>query len=109
MIAEAIDRTLAAVAEPHRRRVVDLLRERPRRAGELAAAVGLSPAALSRHLRVLRSAGVVEESHPELDARVRVYALRSEPVAGLRAWLDATEALWVQQLGAFKAHVERET
>lgn len=107
MTAEAIDRTLAAVAEPHRRRVVDLLRERPRRAGELAAAVGLTPAALSRHLRVLRSSGLIEESHPELDARVRVYALRSAAVAGLRAWLDATENLWVDQLAAFKAHVER--
>jgi DNA-binding transcriptional ArsR family regulator len=107
MIAEAIDRTLAAVAEPHRRRVVDLLRERPRRAGELAAAVGLTPAALSRHLRVLRTSGLVEESHPELDARVRVYALRAAPVAGLRAWLDATEQLWMEQLAAFKAHVER--
>ena len=105
MTAEAIDRTLAAVAEPHRRRVVDLLRERPRRAGELAAAVGLSPAALSRHLRVLRASGLVEESHPELDARVRVYALRAEPVAGLRAWLDETEVLWSRQLRAFKAHV----
>jgi DNA-binding transcriptional ArsR family regulator len=105
--AEAIDRTLAAIAEPHRRRVVDLLRERPRRAGELAAAVGLTPAALSRHLRVLRASGLVQESHPELDARVRVYALRTAPVAGLRAWLDATEQLWVDQLGAFKAHVER--
>jgi len=105
--AEAIDRTLAAVAEPHRRRVVELLRERPRRAGELAVAVGLTPAALSRHLRVLRTSGLVEESHPELDARVRVYTLRAEPVAGLRAWLDATEELWARQLIAFKAHVER--
>ena len=104
----AIDRTLAAVAEPHRRRVVELLRERPRRAGELAAAVGLSPAALSRHLRVLRGSGLVEESHPELDARVRVYALRAEAVAGLRAWFDETEALWTRQFGAFQAHLERE-
>ena len=107
MIAETIDRTLAAVAEPHRRRIVDLLRERPRRAGELASAVGLSPAALSRHLRVLRTSGLVEESHPKIDARVRVYALRAAPVAGLRAWLDATEQLLVDQLAAFKVHVER--
>jgi len=106
VIAETIDRTLAAVAKPHRRRIVDLLRERPRRAGELASAVGLSPAALSRHLRVLRTSGLVEESHPKLDARVRVYALRAAPVAGLRAWLDATEQLWVDQLAAFKVHVE---
>ena len=57
--------------------------------------------------RGLRTSGLVEESHPELDARVRVYALRAEPVAGLRAWLDATEQLWMEQLAACKAHVER--
>ena len=64
-----------------------MLRERPRRAGELAAAVGLSAPAMSRHLRTLRASGLVEESHPELDARVRVYALRPGPMAELKAWL----------------------
>ena len=106
MTAEALDRTLAAVAEPHRRRVVEMLRERPRRAGELAAAVGLSAPAMSRHLKVLRDGGIVAESHPELDARVRVYALRPGPMAELKAWLERTEELWSQQLAAFKAHVE---
>jgi DNA-binding transcriptional ArsR family regulator len=76
-MSASVDRTLAALADPHRRRVVDLLRERPHRAGELAEAVGLTPPAMSRHLRALRQSGLVEESHPEFDARVRVYALRS--------------------------------
>jgi DNA-binding transcriptional ArsR family regulator len=104
--AAAIDRTLAALADPYRRQVVDLLRERPRRAGELAAAIGLSPPAMSRHLRTLRSSGLIAETHPEFDARVRVYALKPGPMAELKAWLEQTEELWTQQLAAFKAHIE---
>jgi DNA-binding transcriptional ArsR family regulator len=102
----AIDRTLAALADPARRRVVDLLRERPHRAGELASATGLSAPAMSRHLRALRATGLVEESHPEFDARVRIYRLKPGPMAQLKAWLDDTERLWTLQLAAFKAHVE---
>lgn len=63
---------------------------------------------MSRHLRVLRRSGLVEETHPEFDARVRIYALRAAPIAGLRAWLDQTERLWTEQLAAFKAHLERD-
>ena len=99
-----IDRTLAALADPARRQVVELLRERPHRAGELAVATGLSAPAMSRHLRALRTGGLVEESHPAFDARVRIYRLRPEPMAQLRTWLDETE-----QLAAFKAHLESET
>ena len=105
--ALAIDRTLAALADPARRRVVDLLRERPHRAGELASAAGLSAPAMSRHLRALRKTGLVEESHPEFDARVRIYALRSAPMAELRAWLDTAERAWSEQLAAFAEHVRR--
>jgi DNA-binding transcriptional ArsR family regulator len=94
LIAKAqVDRVLAALADPHRRRVVELLRERPRRAGELAAALGLNPSALSRHLRTLRANGLVDESHPGFDARVRVYRLRPKPMAQLRNWLQETERL----------------
>jgi DNA-binding transcriptional ArsR family regulator len=102
-----LDRTLAALADPHRRQVVELLRERPRRAGELADALSVSPSVMSRHLRVLRESDVVEETHPEFDARVRIYSLRSGAMADLRSWLDAVEAGWAQQLLALKAHVER--
>jgi DNA-binding transcriptional ArsR family regulator len=101
-----IDRTLAALADPARRQVVELLRERPRRAGELATATGLSAPAMSRHLRALRTSGLVEESHPQFDARVRIYRLRPEPMAQLKTWLDETEQLWTQQLAAFKTHLE---
>ncbi len=103
-----IDRTLAALADPHRRQVVDLLSRRPRPAGELAREIGLTPPAMSRHLRALRESGLVEESHPAFDARVRIYALRPEPMTHLLHWLEETERLWSQQLLAFKAHLETE-
>ena len=101
-----VDRILAALADPHRRRVVELLRERPRRAGELADALGLRPPALSRHLRTLRASGLIEESHPGFDARVRVYTLRPQPMEHLKSWLQDTERLWSKQLSGFRAHVE---
>ena len=62
---------------------------------------------MSRHLRVLRECGLVEESHPGFDARVRIYRLRPAPIAELRAWLELTEQLWSDELAAFKAHLER--
>ena len=101
-----LDRTLAALADPHRRRVVDLLAERPRAAGELARALDLTAPAMSRHLKTLRESGLVEESHPEFDARVRIYALRPEPMVHLLNWLAEAERLWSEQLLAFKAHLE---
>ncbi|MFZ1988408.1 MAG: metalloregulator ArsR/SmtB family transcription factor [Alphaproteobacteria bacterium] len=103
---EAVDRTLAALADPHRRRVVDLLRERPRAAGDLAAAAGLSPPAMSRHLKTLRQSGLVEEARDEFDSRVRIYRLRHEAMDDLKAWLAQTEAMWTRQLAAFKTHVK---
>jgi DNA-binding transcriptional ArsR family regulator len=106
--AAAIDVTLAALADPHRRQVVELLRAGPRPAGEIAKAVGLAPPALSRHLRTLRRSGLVEESHPDFDARVRVYALKPQPMAELRGWLEETERMWAGQLGALKAYLEKD-
>jgi DNA-binding transcriptional ArsR family regulator len=102
-----LDRTLAALADPHRRGVVDLLRQGPRAAGDLAQAVGVTAPAMSRHLRTLRESGLVELSHPEFDARVRVYALRPGPMIDLMRWLEETERLWSDQLAAFKAHLEK--
>lgn len=102
-----VDQTLAALADPIRRQVVDLLRERPRRAGELSDALALSPPAMSRHLKVLRSGGLIEEDHAGEDARVRVYRLRPEPFQGLRSWVMDVERFWTGQLDAFKEHAER--
>ena len=101
-----LDATFAALAEPTRRRVIELLRERPRRASELAAAAGASGPAMSRHLRVLRNSGLVREERVDHDARVHVYRLRREPFVTLEAWLDEVQAVWTDQLDAYRAHVE---
>lgn len=104
---DGLDRTLAALADPHRRQAVELLRAQPRRAGELAAALGLPAPTMSRHLRALRECGLIAETHPPFDARVRIYSLRPEPMAHLKQWLEETERLWSLQLAAFKAHLEQ--
>ena len=102
-----IDKTFAALADPHRRHAVELLVERPRRAGELADELGLPAPAMSRHLRLLKQCGLVEETHPEFDARVRIYTLKDGAMAELKRWLAHTEAMWAAQLSSFKAHVEK--
>lgn len=102
-----LDRTLAAIAHPQRRRVVELLRAGPLSAGELSRAVGLPAPAMSRALRTLREADLVAESHPAHDARVRIYELRTCRMAELRDWLSEMDALWAEQLLAFKRHLER--
>jgi len=106
-LTESIDRILAALADPHRRRAVELLVERPRRAGELARALDLPAPALSRHLRLMKGCGLVEESHPEFDARVRIYSLKDGAMTDLKHWLANTERMWTTELTAFKAHVEK--
>ena len=108
MVAGASDvaSLLRALADPARLRVVELLSEAPRRAGELADDLGLPAPTMSKHLRALLDAGiVVDERRPE-DARVRVFRLRQESVVAVRAWLDQIQAHWDEQLGSFKAHVE---
>ncbi|HEX3396742.1 MAG TPA: metalloregulator ArsR/SmtB family transcription factor [Steroidobacteraceae bacterium] len=107
MSASNLDRTLAALADPHRRRVIDLLRERPHRAGELAEAMRLSFPAMSRHLRTLRRGGLVEEDRDEFDSRVRIYHLRPEAIGALRTWLAETDALWARQLAGLKSHLQK--
>lgn len=105
--AEKLDETFTALADPTRRKVIELLRKKPQRAGDLALAFDMVPPAMSRHLRVLRTTGLVEESGLPGDARVRVYRLRAEPFSELRGWLDEIEAFWTDQLSAFKAHAEQ--
>jgi DNA-binding transcriptional ArsR family regulator len=103
----SLDATFAALSDPTRRAAVDLLRRAPRRAGELAEALAMSPPAMSRHLRVLRACGLVEEERPAADARVRLLRLRPEPFDELHRWLDEVESFWAGQLEAFRVHVER--
>jgi DNA-binding transcriptional ArsR family regulator len=101
-----VDRVFEVLADPTRRQVVQLLGEGPQRAGRLAAAVGVSSPAMSRHLRILLEAGLVADERVPDDARVRVFRLNPEPVVAVQAWLDQVQAHWRDQLGAFKTHVE---
>lgn len=105
--AAALDAVLSALADPHRRKVVDVLRGGPQRAGDLSRLVGLSAPAMSRHLRQLKTCGLVAETHPEYDSRVRIYALKTQPLGELKSWLEQTERLWADQLASFKKHLER--
>ena len=79
---------IEALADPVRRQVVELLGGGPRRAGEIAAETGMSAPAISRHLRVLLEALVIEDERLDADARARVFRLRPQSIAAARAWLD---------------------
>jgi DNA-binding transcriptional ArsR family regulator len=103
---QAVDELFAALADPTRRRVVELLGTRPRRPSELAHQLGTSAPVMSRHLRILLRAGLVDDERVSDDARARVFRLRSEQVAAVQAWLDQVQAHWTEQLGAFRRHVE---
>jgi DNA-binding transcriptional ArsR family regulator len=95
-----------ALADPTRRAVLDLLKTGPHRAGELSDALGLAPPLLSRHLRVLRHAGLIADEEPPDDARVRLYRLQPAALSPLREWIDELESFWSDQLQAFKQHAE---
>ena len=97
---------LQALSDPVRLRVVEILSEGPRRAGELAVEAGVSAPVMSKHLRTLLQAQVVSDHRPADDARVRMFSLRPQGMVALGAWLDQLRAHWDEQLGSFKAHVE---
>ena len=96
----------SVLADPTRRRVLELLSDKPRRAGELAAAAGTSPPVMSRHLRILLEGGLVTDERTPDDARARVFRLRPEPMRDVQAWLDQLQAHWNEQLASFKRHME---
>ncbi|MGE3285426.1 MAG: ArsR/SmtB family transcription factor [Pseudonocardia sp.] len=95
-----------AVAEPHRRQILDRLRTREHTVGELVEDLGLSQPGVSKHLRVLREAGVVQV---RVDAQRRVYALRPDALAELHRWLEPYRQLWSAQLDALERHLEGES
>lgn len=101
-----LDSTLNALADPARRKVVHLLREGPRRSSELASALKTTRPSMSRHLRVLRGAGLIAQETPKSDARVRMVRLERAPLDQLRRWIDEVEAFWSDQLEGFRAHAE---
>lgn len=109
MLVSAVDvaTVMRALADPDRLRVVELLSQAPRRAGELANDLGVPPPTISKHLRILLEAGIVADERRPEDARVRIFRLRHESVVSMRAWLDQIQAHWDEQLGSFKTHVER--
>jgi DNA-binding transcriptional ArsR family regulator len=104
--AQRLDDAFGALADPTRRRVIELLGRAPHRASDLARAVDASRPGMSRHLRVLREAGLVREEGDERDARARVYTLEREAFGGVKGWLDDVESFWADQLASLREHVE---
>jgi len=94
-----------ALADPARLRIVQLLGDAPRRPGELAAAVGVSAPAMSRHLRALLEAGIVTDERVSRDARLRYFRLRRQSMVSVQAWLDQLQANWTEQLASYQQHV----
>lgn len=95
--------SFAAVAEPTRREILDLLRDGERPVGELVDRLGMSQPAVSKHLRVLRQSGLVEVRP---DAQRRLYRLRPEPLADIDAWLAPYRQMWTRSLDRLDQHLE---
>ena len=95
--------TFEVVAEPRRRQILDLLRDAERPVGELVDSLALTQPAVSKHLRLLRDAGLVEV---RVDAQRRFYRLRPEPLTELDAWLAPYRALWADSLDALERHLD---
>ena len=91
------------LAEPNRRQILDLLRDAERPVGELVAALGVSQPAVSKHLRVLRDAGLVES---RTDAQRRVYRVRSEPLRAIDEWLAPYREQWDRALDNLEQHLD---
>ena len=98
--------TYAALAEPSRRRILDLLRGGERSVSELVARVGLSQPGVSKHLRVLREAGLVDVRR---EGRTRWYRLRAGPLSEVDRWLEPYRAHWSAQLDNLERHLEENT
>jgi DNA-binding transcriptional ArsR family regulator len=95
--------TFELLAEPTRRRILDLLLERARPVGELVDLLGLSQPGVSKHLRALREGGLVR-ARP--DAQRRIYEVRPEPLADVDAWLEPYRRLWADRLDALERHLD---
>lgn len=93
----------AALAEPHRRQILDLLRHRERTVTELVRRLGISQPGVSKHLRLLREAGLV---HVRPEGRRRWYGLQAEPLAEVDQWLEPYRAYWSSRLDALEHHLE---
>ena len=96
--------TFELLAEPNRRRILDLLRDGERPVGELVDRLSMSQPAVSKHLRVLRDSGLVDV---RVDAQRRVYRLRPVPLREVDAWIEAYRRLWDQRLDRLGRHLQR--
>jgi DNA-binding transcriptional ArsR family regulator len=99
-----MDAVLHALADPSRRTVLEILRDHPASAGELAEALPIARPGVSRHLRVLREAGLVEVRQ---DAQRRIYTLRPEALVEVDEWLGDYRRLWENRLGALHTEIAR--
>jgi DNA-binding transcriptional ArsR family regulator len=97
--------TFEILAEPNRRLILDLLRERERSVGELVEHLALSQPGVSKHLRVLREAGLVEVRH---DAQRRLYGLRAEPLAEIDTWIEPYRRFWASRLDTLEGYLDKE-
>ena len=95
---------LEVLAEPRRRTILELLRDGERPVGELVDSLGVSQPAVSKHLRILKDAGLVEA---RVDAQRRLYRIRPEPLAELDEWLASYRALWTTHLERLEDHLDR--
>jgi DNA-binding transcriptional ArsR family regulator len=95
---------LEVIAEPTRRRILDAVRDGERSVGELVDEVGMHQPGVSRHLKVLRDAGLVEVRR---DAQRRLYRLRPEPLMELDAWLEPYRAQWAARLDSLERHLHQ--
>ncbi|HJQ90932.1 MAG TPA: metalloregulator ArsR/SmtB family transcription factor [Acidimicrobiia bacterium] len=95
--------TFEALADPNRRRILELLREEERPVGDLVNALRISQPGVSKHLRVLRTAGLVSVRP---DAQRRMYRVRFEPLIELDTWLDPYRRVWMERLDALERHLD---
>src|SRR5829696_3104669 len=98
-----MDAVLHAIADGHRRTMLEALRDHPATVNELAAALPIARPGVSRHLRVLREAGLVESRH---DAQRRIYGLRAEPLVEVDEWLEPYRRFWTDRLDALERHLD---
>jgi DNA-binding transcriptional ArsR family regulator len=97
--------TFELLAEPNRRRILDLLRDGERPVGELVDRLSMSQPAVSKHLRVLRDAGLVDV---RVDAQRRLYRLRPEPLREVDAWIAPYRQLWEDRLARLERHLQND-
>jgi DNA-binding transcriptional ArsR family regulator len=97
--------TFDVLAEPTRRRILDLLLDRERPVGDLVKRLKLSQPGVSKHLRVLRDAGLVSVRN---EAQRRIYGVRLKPLAEAAEWLEPYRKLWAERLDALEKHLDEE-